>query len=75
MLEITNKNKFPVQVMVRSRTATRAFTTLLIPGIGAGKNVVLIEDELSTPVLERVEKEFGFVTTRHIPNKFAKKGE
>lgn len=69
MLEITNKNKFPVQVMVRSRTASRAFTTLTIPGVGAGKNVVEIEDERSTQYLERIESEFGLITTRHIPNK------
>lgn len=69
MLEIRNSNRFPVQVMIRSRTASRAFTTLNIPGIGAGKNVVLIEDELATPNLEKAEKELGLVTTRKIPNK------
>lgn len=72
MLEITNRNKFPVQVMVRSRKTTRAFTTLTIPGVGAGKNVVTIEDERTTPNIDKVEKQFRLVTTKHIPKKFAK---
>jgi hypothetical protein len=75
MLEIKNKNKFPVQVMIRSRSASRSFTTLIIPGVGAGKNVVLIEDEKSTPYLERVEKQHGLITTRHIPDNKTAKGE
>ncbi len=48
---------------------------MIIPGVGAGKNVVLIEDEKSTPYLERVEKEHGLITTRHIPDKKVIKGD
>jgi hypothetical protein len=73
MLEIRNKSKFPVQLMVRSRKAPRAFTTLIIPGVGQGKNVYLLEDERHTTYIDRVEK-MGLISTRHIPNKL-RKGE
>ena len=51
MIEIKNKQKSPVQLIVRSRTAPRAFTTLIIPGIGKGKNIRLIDDELKTDII------------------------
>jgi hypothetical protein len=68
MLEITNKTKGPITVMVRSKTKPRSFTTLRICGIGAGKNVAIIEDEAKTEYIDRVEKVYGLITTRHIPN-------
>ncbi len=68
MIEVKNKSRSPVQLVVRSRTAPRAFTTLIVPGIGAGKNVIYIEDEKMTDVITRVEKEFGLISTRYIPN-------
>jgi hypothetical protein len=73
MLEIKNKQKFPVQILVRSRTAPRAFTCLNIPGVGGGKNVYYLEDEKNTDYVERAEKD-GLISVRHIPNK-TKKGE
>ena len=75
MLEIKNKQKFPVQVLVRSRTAPSLFTTLIVPGIGAGKNVIYIEDERATEIIERVEKKTKWISTRYIPNKSVEKGE
>ena len=48
MLEIKNKKKFPVQLVIRSRKAPRAFTVLNIPGVGGGKNVYYLEDERVT---------------------------
>ena len=71
MIEIRNKGRSPVQLVVRSRKAPRAFTTLIVPGIGNGKNVVLIEDELWTNVIDRVEK-MGLITTKRIPNKISR---
>ena len=53
MVEIRNKNRFPVQLVIRSRTAPRAFTTLNVPGIGKGKNIKVIEDELMTEYVQR----------------------
>ena len=67
MIEIKNKLKSPVQLVVRSRKAPRAFTTLIVPGIGKGNNIRLIEDELATEYIERVEK-MGLISTRHLPN-------
>ena len=53
MLEITNRQKYPVQLIIRSRRATRSFTTLNIPGVGKGKNIYFLEDERSTDYIDR----------------------
>lgn len=74
MIEIKNKLKSPVQVLVRSRKAPRAFTTLVIPGVGKGNNVRLIEDELNTEYIERVRK-MGLISTKYIPNSEIRKGD
>ena len=74
MIEIKNKIKSPVQILVRSRKAPRAFTTLIIPGVGKGNNVRLIEDELKTDYIDRVEK-MGLISTRYIPNSEIRKGD
>lgn len=74
MIEIKNKLKSPVQLVVRSRKAPRAFTTLIIPGIGKGNNVRLIEDEAATEYIERVEK-MGLISTRYVPNNEIRKGD
>jgi len=68
MLEVRNKSRSPIQIVVRSRKAPRAFTTLNIPGIGAGKNVVYIDDERKTEYIDRIE-DWKLITTRYIPNK------
>lgn len=65
MIEIRNKTKSPVQVLVRSKKAPRSFTTLIVPGIGIGKNVAYIEDERTTDVVDRLEK-MGLISTRYI---------
>lgn len=74
MIEIKNKQKSPVQLVVRSRKAPRAFTTLIVPGVGKGNNVRLIEDELVTEYIERVEK-MGLISTRYVPNNEIRKGD
>jgi hypothetical protein len=74
MIEIKNKTKSPVQLVVRSRKAPRAFTTLIIPGIGKGNNVRIIEDELVTEYIERVEK-MGLISTKYVPNNEIRKGD
>ena len=65
MLEIENKKRFPVQLIIRSRRAIKSFTTLNLPGIGKGKNKFVLEDERSTPYIERAEKD-GLISIRHI---------
>ena len=67
MIEITNKLKGPVQLLIRSRTKAGTFTVLNIPGRGANRNVYKLEDERKTDYIDRVEK-MGFISTRHIPN-------
>lgn len=74
MIEVKNKSRSPVQIIVRSRKAPRAFTTLIIPGIGKGKNVRLIADELKTEYIDRVEK-MGLISTKYIPNSEIRKGD
>ena len=74
MIEIKNKQKSPVQVIVRSRTAPRQFTTLNIPGVGKNQNVRRIEDELHTEYIDRLEKD-GLISTRYIPNQEICKGD
>jgi hypothetical protein len=67
MIEITNRQKFPVQLVVRSRKSTNSFTTLNIPGVGAGKNVYLLEDERATEYITRV-KDWGLISLRNVPD-------
>jgi hypothetical protein len=80
MIEIKNKKRFPVQLILRSRRSThnskarkgegggsRTFTTLNVPGLGKGKNIVRIEDELKTEYVDRLEKK-GLITIKHIPS-------
>ena len=73
MLEITNRQKYPVQLIIRSRRATRSFTTLNIPGVGKGKNIYFLEDERSTDYIDRAEKDV-LISTRHITTT-TRKGE
>lgn len=68
MIEITNRTAGPIQLIVRSKKRTRAFTTLIVPGRGSGNNVKVIEDELYTEYIDRAEG-FGLISTRKITNK------
>jgi hypothetical protein len=68
VLEITNRNKFPLQLVVKSRKAPRTFTVLNIPGIGSGKNIFLLEEERSTDYILRAEKK-GLITTKILDTK------
>lgn len=74
MIEIRNKTRGPVQLVIRSKKAPKAFTTLNVPGIGAGNNIYLLEDERNTEYVERAEK-LGLISTRQLSNKELKKGE
>jgi hypothetical protein len=74
MIEIKNKTKGPVQVLIRSRRSPKSFTTLNIPGVGSGKNTFLMEDERNTEYVERAEK-IGLISTRHLTKKELNKGE
>jgi len=67
MLEITNKTRGPISLVVRSRRATRAFTCKTLPGIGAGQNVYLLEDERTTEYIDRL-KNMKLIEVRHVPD-------
>jgi hypothetical protein len=74
MIEIKNKTKGPIQVLIRSRRSPKSFTTLNIPGIGSGRNTYLMEDERNTEYVDRAEK-MGLISTRHLTKKELNKGE
>jgi len=74
MIEVRNKERGPIQLVVRSRTAPRKFTTQIVPGVGSGKNVVYIADERMTEYVERAEKK-GHITTKYVKNLKKKKGD
>jgi hypothetical protein len=74
MIEIKNKTRSPVQILIRSRKSPKSFTTLNIPGVGAGNNIYLLEDERNTEYVGRAEQ-MGLISTRHITSKELNKGE
>jgi hypothetical protein len=74
MIEIKNKTKSPVQILIRSRRSPKAFTTLNVPGIGAGNNIYMLEDERKTEYVDRAEK-LGLISTRQLTKKELNKGE
>jgi hypothetical protein len=74
MIEIKNKTRSPVQILIRSRKSPKAFTTLNVPGVGAGNNVYILEDERNTEYVERAER-MGLISTRHLTKKEMNKGD
>jgi hypothetical protein len=74
MIEIKNKTKSPVQILIRSRRSPKAFTTLNVPGVGAGNNIYMLEDERKTEYVDRAEK-LGLISTRQLTKKELNKGE
>ena len=53
MIEITNKQKYPVQIVVKSTKIPNSFTCLNIPGVGAKKNIFFLQDERETEYIDR----------------------
>jgi hypothetical protein len=68
MIEITNRLQGPVQLIIRSRTKSRAFTCLNIPGRGSGRNVYQLEDERTTEYIERAVRD-GLISTKYVNTK------
>ena len=75
MIQITNKQKCPIQLVIKSKKQPHSMTCLNIPGIGSGKNIYYLQDELSTEYIERAEKKDKLITTKYIPNREFNKGE
>ena len=68
MLEITNKQKSPTQLVIKSKKRPRWMTCLNVPGIGSGNNVKYIPDELvAEDYVNRAVKD-KLITTKYIPN-------
>lgn len=65
MIEIKNRQKGPVQLVIRSKVHNGGFTTLNIAGIGGGNNVYYLEDERMTEYVERAKKD-GSIETRYV---------
>ena len=74
MIEIKNRTRGPVQILIRSRRSPKAFTTLNVPGVGAGNNTYMLEDERKTEYVDRAEK-LGLISTRQLTKKELNKGE
>ena len=73
MIEITNKTRGPVQLVIRTKVG-KEMTVLNIPGIGAGKNVFFLEDERHTEWIDRAEQN-GLITQKIVTKKRSIKGE
>ena len=71
MIEIVNRKRFPVQIMVRANSP-KSFTTLIIPGIGKGNNKKLITDEMHTEYIDRIERDLKWISIKRVPNKLSK---
>ena len=63
MIEITNPHKTPIQIIVRSDRAANELAVVNVPGVGNGKNKILIEDHIHTPYIDEAEKS-GYITQR-----------
>ena len=72
MIEIKNKTNGPIQLLIKSKT-NKGLTCLNLPGIGASKNIYLLEDERHTEYVDRAEKA-GFISQKRITKK-GNKGE
>lgn len=63
MIEIVNKQRYPVQLIVRSKRSVNSFTVIDVPGVGKNKNKIILEDERHTPYIDRAEQA-GLITQR-----------
>jgi hypothetical protein len=63
MITITNLQRSPLQLMVRSNKKTRDFNTKVLPGLGRGMNTCKLPEERITDQIRRLEKD-GFLTLK-----------
>ena len=75
MYEITNKQRGPVQLVIRSRRgpSPREFTVKNICGVGKGNNICLLQDELMTDYIWKAERE-KLISVRYIEENSLKEG-
>ena len=65
MIELVNKKKYPVQILVKSTKLQNSFTCLNIPGVGAKKNIFFLQDERETEYIDRAV-EAGLISKRTV---------
>jgi hypothetical protein len=65
MIELVNKKKYPVQIVVKSTKIPNSFTCLNIPGVGKKNNIFLLQDERATEYIDRAV-EAGLITKRTV---------
>ena len=80
MLEIKNKSRSPIQLIVKGKDSPNSLKTINLPGIGSGKNVYYLEDERETPYISRLKDDYGLISVKKIhrnevPNINKVKGE
>lgn len=63
MIEITNLKRSPLQLIVKSKRTTNSYSVINLPGIGKGKNKILIEDNLHTQYIDDAERS-GYIKQR-----------
>jgi hypothetical protein len=63
MIEITNMQKSPIQLIIKSSRALNSYDTIDIPGIGLGQNKIIIAEHLHTEYIDRAEKS-GYIKQR-----------
>lgn len=61
MIEITNRTRGPIQLLVRSRRKLRSMGTLVLPG----RATKVIPDEIHTEYIQRAETN-GLISTRRV---------
>lgn len=68
MVEIRNKQRFPIPLILKSKNYQKGITHKILPGIGKGKNIITIEDELLTAYITEAEKQ-GLISVKKITAK------
>lgn len=68
MIEIRNKQRFPIPLILKSKNYQKGMTHKILPGIGKGNNIITIEDELYTAYIQEAEKR-GWISIKKITAK------
>jgi hypothetical protein len=68
MIEIRNKQRFPIPLILKSKNYQKGITHKILPGIGKGKNIFVIEDEQFTAYITEAEKR-GWISVKKITAK------
>lgn len=70
MIEIRNKRRYPISLIIKSRRRPRGMAIINICSIGKGKNIYLLDDELNTEYVDKAAAA-GDIEIKRIPSKRA----